>query len=152
MEISSFFITSSIMIVVTLFKKSDSKGFFFKPGKRSSGYLHEYTVSCFITSWIKIIFTCLCNYPKPCYCRNSIIHLSVTKIGMYPSKPAWLHYVFCKTNLSMNASGCQHLRGHLGPFVGKLGHAKSSKSHRNSPTILCLKLMTIRFLNLQSLF
>lgn len=29
MEISSFFITSSIMIVVTLFKKSDSKGCFF---------------------------------------------------------------------------------------------------------------------------
>lgn len=33
MEISSFFITSSITIVVTLFKKSDSKGFFLNQGR-----------------------------------------------------------------------------------------------------------------------
>lgn len=28
----------------------------------------------------------------------------------------------------MNVSGCQHLRGHLRPYVKKLGHLKSSKS------------------------
>lgn len=98
-------------------------------------YLHEFTVPCFITGWIKIIFTCLCNHTKTCYCRNAIVHLSLRKARLGCIQPSQLDciticyiclfrlaIVFCETNLAMNVSGCQHLRGHLRPYVKKLGH------------------------------